>query len=233
MTIQTDIPPAPSVAPALALARPLFGPGIGVAATDPRSDRHRALPVEAAGLRRAAPQRRHAFAAGRAAVHQAMRALDIDVRPVLIGADRAPVWPDGLTGSISHSTTACLAAVTHTTTARLLGLDVEEDTPLDANLVPIICTRSERAWLSGLPAPLAGQMAKLIFSAKECAYKCQYGQSRTLFGFDTFEITPDPDTGQFEATFVETVPGFAAGTRLAGRFAIGDGLIVTAMTLPA
>lgn len=229
MTIQANMQPAP----ALALARPLFGADIGLAATDPRSMQHRALPIEAAGLRRSAPRRKRAFAAGRVAAHQAMQALNLAPSAVLVGADRAPIWPAGLCGSITHSDTACLAAVTRTATARSLGLDVEEDTPLGADLVPTVCSRTERAWLSGLPASRAGQMAKLIFSAKECAYKCQYVQSRTLFGFETFEITPDPDTGNFEATFTHAVPGFAAGVRLAGRFAIGAGLIVTAMTLPA
>lgn len=225
MTVQIDVQPSP----ALELARPLLAPDIAVAASDPQAGHLRALPVEAAGLRRAAPLRQRSFAAGRAAAHSAMQALDLPVRPVLVGADRAPVWPDGLTGSITHCDTACLAAVARITTARAIGLDIEEDAPLDANLVAIVCTLSERAWLSGLPKARAGQMAKLIFSAKECAYKCQYGQSRTLFGFDTFEITPDPDTGQFEATFARSVAPFAAGTRLAGQFAIGAGLMVTAM----
>lgn len=217
----------------LALARPLFGPAVAVAATDPRDRTHRPMAEESACLPRAAPKRLREFAAGRAAAHRAMRGLGGPARPVRIGPDRAPVWPDGLIGSISHCDTACLAAVAATSDIRAMGLDVEEDTDLDHDLIACVCTTTERAWLSSLPAAQAGRMAKLIFSAKECAYKCQYGPSRTLVGFDRFEITPDPQTGRFEATFTDDTPPFAAGTHLAGRFAIGGGLIVTAMTLAA
>jgi len=110
-------------------------------------------------------------------------------------------------------------------------VDVEEDSDLDDDLLTTICTADERAWLSVQPQAQAGIMAKLIFSAKECAYKCQYPRSKTLFGFDTLIITPDPESGQFEATFLTDIPHFPAGTRLEGRFAIKGGLIVTAMAI--
>ena len=73
--------------------------------------------------------------------------------------------------------------------------------------------------------------AKLIFAAKEAAYKCQYPISRTLFGFDGLDLRPDPDSGTFSATFTRDVPSFPAGTSLTGSFARGNGLIVTAVTL--
>ncbi|MFV0512335.1 MAG: 4'-phosphopantetheinyl transferase [Jhaorihella sp.] len=227
----TDL--AASGLPGLTLLRPLLRAEVAIGATDPRSVRNRAMPEEVAGLPRASTKRRRDFAAGRAAAHRAMRGLGGPARPVRIGPDRAPVWPGGLTGSISHSDTACLAAVARSDMVRAIGLDVEDDAGLEPELVATICSETERAWLSGLPPAEAGRMARLIFSAKECAYKCQYVLSRTLFGFDTLEILPDPGTGRFEAAFAAAVPPFAAGTRLTGRFAIGAGLIVTAMTLPA
>ena len=225
--------PASSVMLGLALLRPLLGAEVAVAATDPRSAGNRALPEEADELPRATVKRRRDFAAGRVAAHRAMRGLGGPVGPVRIGSDRAPVWPEGLTGSISHCETACLAAVARSDRVRALGVDVEEDAGLETDLVATICSETERAWLSGLARAQAGRMARLIFSAKECAYKCQYGQSRTLFGFEMLEISPDLSTGRFEARFAAAVPPFAAGTGLAGRFAIGAGLIVTAMSLPA
>jgi len=215
------------------LARPLIDAEIAISATDPRADHHRALAQEMATLPRAVAKRQREFAAGRVAAHRAMQALGVPVEPVLFGKDRAPVWPKGVTGSLTHTRATCLAAVARSDRYCALGLDVEEATPLAGDLIATICTTSERAWLSTLPQDQAGGMAKLIFSAKECAYKCQYVATRTLFGFDTFEVTPDPDTGQFEATFVRDVAPYCAGTRLSGRFAIGGGLIVTAMALGA
>jgi 4'-phosphopantetheinyl transferase EntD len=40
-----------------------------------------------------------------------MDALGLPERPIPMGRDRAPVWPEGVVGSISHSDAFCLAAV--------------------------------------------------------------------------------------------------------------------------
>ncbi len=213
------------------LARPLFTPDIAVAVTDPRAAHNRPLPPEVRPMARMVPIRQRAYAAGRVAARDAMARLGHPVRPVLMTPDRAPLWPSGLTGSISHSQSCCIATLGRTDQVRALGVDVEEDSDLDSDLVPTICTMAERAWLSAQPRAQTGLLGKLIFSAKECAYKCQYPLSKTLFGFEMLEITPDLDTGQFEATFLHDVPHFPAETQLHGRFAIGDGLIVTAMAL--
>ncbi len=212
-----------------ALARGLFAAEIAVAVTDPRAAHYRPLAQENAATARMAPVRARAFAAGRVAAHSAMAELGQAVRPVLMAPDRSPVWPQGLVGSISHSQTCCIAALAPCDRYAAIGVDVEEDTPLDADLLDTVCTNSERAWLSAQSGPEAGILAKLIFSAKECAYKCQYPLTGQLFGFEIFEITPDLDTGQFEARFVADMPPFAAGDCLHGRFVIQDGLIVTAI----
>ena len=217
--------------PGHALARSLFDKCVAVAATDPRSAHNRTLPQEAGPVARMAPLRQKSYAAGRAAAHVAMRQLAQPVAPVLMAPDRAPVWPRGLTGSISHSQTCCIAVLARMDEVTALGVDVEEDSDLDMDLLSVVCTHKERDWLSRQPSLRAGLLAKLIFSAKECAYKCQYPRSKTLFGFDTLIITPDPESGQFEATFLTDIPHFPAGTRLEGRFAIKGGLIVTAMAI--
>ncbi|MCF6233932.1 MAG: 4'-phosphopantetheinyl transferase superfamily protein [Rhodobacteraceae bacterium] len=214
-----------------AQARSLFDDCITVAATDPRAAHNRTLAQESGPMARMAPVRQKAYAAGRAAAHRAMRELGHPRAPVLMAPDRAPLWPKGLTGSISHSQTCCIAALGRLDQVAALGVDVEEDSNLDSDLLPIVCTVDERAWLSAQSKTQAGVLAKLIFSAKECTYKCQYPRSKTLFGFDTLCVTPDPESGQFEATFLSDVPHFPAGTRLHGRFAMGRGLIVTAMTI--
>lgn len=209
----------------------LFSAGIAVAVTDPQATHHRALAQEYDALAKCADKRLRDFAAGRAAAHTAMKTLNVAVRPVLPGPDRAPIWPDGVVGSISHSKTCCIAALAPSNAYLSIGVDVEEDTPLNPDLFTTICTPAERAWLAMHSKPLAGRLAKLIFSAKECAYKCQYPLTQTLFDFDTFELTPDLDTGQFDATFTRAVGRFAAGDMLSGRFAMDQGLIVTAMSV--
>ncbi|MDE4175511.1 4'-phosphopantetheinyl transferase superfamily protein [Phaeobacter sp. PT47_59] len=220
----------------LDLVRPLFGPEVAVAACDPLADPPVPFAEETACLSpRAVEKRRREFAAGRAAAHQAMRDLGQVPRPIVISDSRAPIWPQGLTGSITHTKSCALAAVAPADALRAIGIDVEEDTPLKDDLVPAICSDRERAWLSKQDDP--GQMGKLIFSAKEAAYKCQYMISKRFFGFDgmELEVTPDVDSpgqsGRFLARFTADQLPFQRGFSIEGAFVIGAGIIFTMATL--
>ncbi|MFW8595356.1 4'-phosphopantetheinyl transferase family protein [Cribrihabitans neustonicus] len=214
----------------LELVRPLLGPGVALAGADPLADPPPPFAEEAAGLSpRAVEKRRNEFAAGRAAAHRAMRALGRSPAPVLVGEDRAPVWPKGLAGSISHTRSCAMAVLAEAGTVQGLGLDVEEDLPLKNDLLPAICSAREQAWLRRQAEP--GRMAKLIFSAKEAAYKCQYALSCAYYGFDGMELEIDPAASAYRAIFTAPRPPFAQGEAIDGRFVIGEGLIVATADL--
>lgn len=214
----------------LALCRPLLGVGVALAISDAQGDPPSPYPEESACLSpRAVAGRRKEFAAGRAAAREALAQLGLAPQAILVGDDRAPIWPAGLVGSISHSGDCAMAAVARRGDAQAIGIDVEEGTPLEDGLVGIICSESERAWLQAQAEPAL--MAKLVFSAKEAAYKCQYPMSRRLFGFEGMELEIDLTGGAFRAIFTADQPPFARGAEIPGRFAIGAGLIVTAAEL--
>lgn len=219
----------------LDMIRPLFGPEVAVAATDPLCDLPAPFPEEAASLSaRAVDKRRREFAAGRAAAHQAMRSLGLDPRPVLVSETRAPVWPAGLIGSITHTQSCAMAAVVPAGALDAIGIDVEEDTPLKPDLVPAICSARERDWLA--EQENSGQMAKVIFSAKEAAYKCQYSLSGRYFGFDGMELEIDtarPAQGRFIARFTTDQGPFRKGATIEGAYIIGRGVIFTMASLGA
>ncbi|AHD01687.1 4'-phosphopantetheinyl transferase family protein [Leisingera methylohalidivorans] len=210
----------------LDLMRLLIAADVAVAGADPLA----ALPVpfaqEAAGLSpNAAAKRRNEFAAGRSAAHLAMKQLGLPPVPVPVGSDRAPVWPEGLVGSLTHTKSCAMAVLARTGDVQALGIDIEEDTPLKDELLPAICSEREQAWLRRQDNP--GQMAKVIFSAKEAAYKCQYTLSRAFYGFDGMELEFDLAAGAYQAVFTAGRPPFARGEAVGGRFAIGAGLIIT------
>jgi 4'-phosphopantetheinyl transferase EntD len=229
MTAQTD----EKMKERLALIRPLFGLDAALAVTDPLGSLPPPLPEETACLSpNAVEKRRREFAAGRTAARAAMADLGLPQRAIPVGPKRAPVWPAGVTGSITH-TRSCAAAVAalEGDDLRALGIDLEEDTPLEEKLVPSICSLREQDWLKRQENP--GQMAKVIFSAKEAAYKCQYFLSGRFFGFDGMELELDTSRGHFVAEFTGDQPPFAKGARIAGCFAIGAGLIATGAELRA
>ncbi|MCF6432117.1 4'-phosphopantetheinyl transferase superfamily protein [Leisingera sp. MMG026] len=210
----------------LALVRPLFAADVALAGADPLGAPPAPLAEEAAGLSpNAVIKRRTEFAAGRSAAHQAMRQLGLTPAPVPVGRDRAPVWPKGLVGSITHTKSCAMAVLAHEGDVQGLGIDVEEDTPLKDELLPAICSEREQAWLKRQDNP--GQMAKMIFSAKEAAYKCQYTLSRAFYGFDGMELEFDLAAAAYRAVFTADRPPFVRGEAVSGRFAIGAGLIIT------
>ena len=169
-----------------AALRDMLGADVGVGVTPARAPAD-LWPDEAPAVARAIPARRAEFAAGRLAARQAM--ADINVPPVAIlqGADRAPLWPDGLSGSIAHCDSLCIAAVADRGIHPSLGIDIEPATPLDADLIPVVCAPSEQTWLAAQANP--GLAAKMIFGAKEAVYKAQYPLTGQVIGFDAVTLT--------------------------------------------
>lgn len=209
-----------------AVLRGLFEGDVGIGVADPRRAQPALMPEEQAAVAHAVPRRRREFAAGRAAARAAMRQMGGGALPVRAAADRAPIWPAGWQGSISHTSEICLACAS--TAAAALGLDVEQDKALDEDILATICTISEISQITGADR---GHLAKLIFSAKEAAYKAQYPLTGVLFGFDTLEIILDPDRYRFTAIFLKPAGCFAVGDSLPGRFARTQGHLVTAVTI--
>ncbi|MEM9433532.1 MAG: 4'-phosphopantetheinyl transferase superfamily protein [Pseudomonadota bacterium] len=198
-----------------AALREMLGPDCGIGVTNPQLPPGNLSPQEAKAIARAVPKRRREFYWGRVAAHQAM--ADHGLAPVAIpaGQDRAPIWPDGISGSIAHSDTVCIAAVTKTRLIAQLGLDVEPATPLEANLVDTVCTAQECAWLQAQQN--SGIIAKQIFSAKEAVYKAQYAFTGTVIDFQDVNLVVNLETGQFHPDFVRKdlmVPAMIGESRL-------------------
>lgn len=210
-------------------ARAVLPEGFGVSVLDPRAFYTGLAPGEEAAVAGAVPGRAREFAAGRVAARRAMREIGVADRPVPAGADRAPIWPEGVVGSISHSAEHCVAAVAAADAWASVGIDVEPDAPLEETLWESVLRPEELAWLEANPAERRGRLARLIFSAKEAAYKCQYPLTRTLLDFDDVAIGIAP--GIFTATFRRAVAPFPAGAALAGRWTAAAGALLTAVAL--
>ena len=158
--------------------------GVGYAVLDPRLPRPGMLyPVEAAAMTRAVPKRVNEFTAGRVAARQAMAMIGLRPATIPMGADRAPVWPEGVVGSISHCETACVAVAAPTTNIATIGIDVEEDTPLEHELWEEVCRPEELTWLMAQPEEMRGRIAKRIFSAKEAVHKAVWLKERRMLEY--------------------------------------------------
>ncbi|EPW3923298.1 enterobactin synthase subunit EntD [Enterobacter sichuanensis] len=106
-----------------------------------------------------------------------------------IGPSGEPLWPEGISGSITHSGTQAMAVVVRHPDARV-GIDCEAILP-DSEAREIqdgIIDAQEAMCLmrSGYPFALA---LTLAFSAKESLFKALFPQVKTYMGFDCARIT--------------------------------------------
>ena len=165
----------------------------------------------------AVPARLAEFAAGRSAARQALRGLGFAAVAIPMALDRAPIWPQAATGSISHCTGACLAVMGLTRDYRGLGLDIEPLHPLPAELWSTVLRPEEHKEISDLPWPQQGLQVLRIFVAKEAAYKAQYPTTRQIFDFQALRIVWQYQA--FTAKLCDAVHPVGKGFQIQGRCA--------------
>lgn len=162
------------------------------------------FPEEAAAVAKAVARRRAEYAAGRACARAALAALGYEPGPIPRDPERgAPVWPDGVVGSITHCDGYRAAAVARTADVHTLGIDAEPHGPLpDGVLKVVTATAEEGAALErlGKEAPDI-HWDRLLFSAKETVYKAWYPFHRKMLDFKEAELlfTRDRDADEPEA----------------------------------
>jgi 4'-phosphopantetheinyl transferase EntD len=214
------------------LAARLFDPPVRTAEMNPGHVLGELLAGEEEAVASAVPERRRQFLAGRTCARRALAELGAPPAPLPAGEDRAPIWPSGIVGSISHTATWCAAAVARSSDGiRALGIDLEGAEPMDAELLEAICLPEEWTEIQAQPSERRGVLGKLLFSAKECAFKCQFALSRELFGFDALRIRFDLPRERFVAVFRRPAGPFAEGDELAGRLLVERGYVLTGMAL--
>ena len=187
-------------------------------------------------LSRATGTRRAEFLAGRVAAARALRAAGCDPPlPVGIGADRAPEWPAGYVGSITHSHGFAFAAVASAGDLRSLGVDselvveervAEEIRELVLTAGDLDLYREEPAALLDLPT-----FVTLAVSAKESVYKCLHPLTGGIVDFSDVALSAfDPSAGVFRLRIVNLLNReFRGGMEVPGRFCFRDGFVHTAV----
>lgn len=209
----------------------LFPANVSILCGDPRGD----WPIDTVEERfvdGAVLKRKREFRAGRAMARQGISALGRGPTPIAAGPDRAPVWPSGIVGSISHCEDLCVVAVALTLDGFVsIGVDAEPAAALESEIFEEICGREELDWLEFHSPDIRGLYARLIFSAKECAYKCQYPLSGQMLDFHALSVGIDLGSQTFTARFNTGAGPFEPGDRLDGRYLFDADHIVTGLVV--
>nr|WP_230417009.1 4'-phosphopantetheinyl transferase superfamily protein [Micromonospora tarapacensis] len=214
----------------------MLPPAVAVAVAEPDDWIGQLYATEAACLgERAVQSRRRDFTAGRVCARRAMATLGLPPAAVPAAADRSPVWPAGVVGTITHTRDYCAAAVARSSEIRAVGMDAERHKELSPGVRRLICLPEEDEWCARLPPGIS--WSAVIFSAKETVYKVWHPIVGHWLDFRDALVRVDPDAGTFTARIAPARVAAATATHppslVTGRFAVDDGLVRTAATLPA
>jgi 4'-phosphopantetheinyl transferase EntD len=194
------------------------------------------FPEEEALLAGAVDRRRHEFTTARHCARKALALLGVAPAPILPGSRGAPQWPPAIVGSITHCAAYRAAAVAHAASVASIGIDAEPHRPLPDGVLATIARPTEEAELRQLRLRCPEtHWDRLLFCAKEAAYKAWSPLTERSLGFEDAEITIDPDHHSFTATLL--VPGPYLHRReltgFTGRWLVTGGLVATTITVPA
>jgi len=193
------------------------------------------FPAEADLVAGASAKRRREFTGVRVCARLALARAGVQPAPILPGPSGAPQWPPGIVGSMTHCDGYRAAAVARAEAFAAIGIDAEPHQMLPGAILPRVASESERAALTRL-GTVAGEFRwdRILFSAKESVFKAWFPATGRRLGFSDAQVELDV-SGSFVAQLL--VPGPIVGSRRVGAYdgfwAVGRGLVVTAVAMPA
>jgi enterobactin synthetase component D len=210
--------PLPDPLPGTVLLSTRFDPALLIA-----DDFQRSAVPPPASIQRSVAKRQAEFLAGRLCARAALQQLDnLDCVPA-IGEDRAPVWPQHISGSITHSSGHAAAIVGHKAQWRGLGMDLENVLSLERaeRLAGEILTAAELQRMAMLPREQHALLVTLTFSAKESLFKALYPIVQKRFYFEHAEVLEWSENGQVRLRLLTDLSEeWRHGKELVGQFAV-------------
>jgi 4'-phosphopantetheinyl transferase EntD len=155
-------------------------------------DEHALLPVEAGPFGNAVAGARRESGAARIAARVLLARFGQGEAAIPRSLDsRAPTWPVGIVGSLSHERRVAVAAVARSVDMRSIGVDIEPDTALPREIAAYVTTPREARRYDA--ATLA---SRRLFVAKEAVYKAAYALDGIAIDFSDIEIDLDAGTAR-------------------------------------
>jgi 4'-phosphopantetheinyl transferase EntD len=194
----------------------ILAPGIFGAEMEDVGQKLCSFPAEEMLMAPWGQKRRRDFTLGRSCARAALSKLGHD--SVAIGRDKngAPLWPEGVVGSITHTTGYAAALVARLGQFSGVGVDMERVGGVTQNLWPRLFDAAECDHLIKLETEGQMRAATLFFSAKEASHKAWGIKSALVFR----EIHIAPKGDGFVAT--------RGSESLEGHYAVVGDLMLTA-----
>ncbi|QEP06765.1 4'-phosphopantetheinyl transferase [Glutamicibacter sp. ZJUTW] len=156
-------------------------------------------PEEERYIADAVPERQREFRTVRVCARRAFRELGHEGAALVPDEKRAPIWPAGVAGSMTHCAGFRAAAVASTNDIRGVGIDAELHVPLPEEILDIILLPEERPMVEDLSARYPHIFwERLIFSAKESVFKAWFPLTRQWLDFLECRILIDAPARRFQ-----------------------------------
>ncbi|MBF0279615.1 MAG: 4'-phosphopantetheinyl transferase superfamily protein [SAR324 cluster bacterium] len=182
-----------------------------------------------------AKHRRAEFLLGRACAHQALSAFRLSHLPILRNQNRAPIWPESIVGSISHTENWAVAAVGKQTDVKAIGIDIENlKRIVNFGIQRHVCVAEENEWLSQFGSDQFDTFLKIVFSAKESIFKCLNPLTGVYLDFLDARVALKEDSKEFEFTLLKDCGSdFPVGFQYKGSYQIVKNLVLTSIWVSA
>ena len=134
--------------------------------------------------------RKEHYRSGRICAGEVLSKLGTLGQPVLRDPQtREPLWPEGISGAITHSGKWAAAAAGKTSDVSGIGIDLEDlERQVDSRISRHVCIPEEQKWLQECGEDFLEQNLKIIFSAKESIFKAFFPYTRTYLHFHDARI---------------------------------------------
>lgn len=134
--------------------------------------------------------RKEHYRSGRICAGEVLSKLGTRGQPVLRDPQtREPLWPEGISGAITHSGNWAAAAAGKTSDVSGIGIDLEDlERQVDSRISRHVCIPEEQKWLQECGEDFLEQNLKIIFSAKESIFKAFFPYTRTYLHFHDARI---------------------------------------------
>lgn len=183
---------------------------------------------------RGVAKRKAEFLCGRLCARQALLNLTGTASTPTRGADRAPQWPQGIVGSITHSGQQAAAIVAHQRHWQSLGLDLEQCLAVERaqSLSREILTPHEQRLLPPDPSTQAFFIT-LCFSLKESLYKALYPLVGRSFYFQDAEWVVLPAQGKAQLRLLTHLsPEWPQGSLVEGFYQQQESHLLSLIPVP-
>lgn len=176
-------------------------------------------------------KRKMEFLLGRYCAQKALLSLGLNVGLLGRKENRIPIWPDGYTGSISHSDEHIIAVSSATTNYSAMGVDVEKFISKEhfLSISDFILNEDEKSLIKKIDINNRMIYLTLFFSIKESFYKLFYQQTNITLDFTVMDVIKF-DTNYYLIRLNKTINHkYKKGTILKGFYVIKKSVVITLM----